>query len=102
MFKCCKKISNCVLLKGSDTVISFPNGETWINNCKSNSLATAGTGDLLCGLIAGLIAQKMDFKDAILLSILIQNKLSTFKNCQTVEDFIYNIPQALRAFKKNN
>ena len=44
----------------------------------------------------------MDIKDAILLSILIQNKLSTFKNCQTVEDFIYNIPQALRAFKKNN
>ena len=97
-----KKISNCVLLKGSDTVISFPNGETWINNCKSNSLATAGTGDLLCGLIAGLIAQKMDFKDAILLSILIQNKLSTFKNCQTVEDFINYIPKALRAFKKNN
>ena len=52
-------ISNTVLYKGNDTVISYPNGNVWINSNASNSLATAGSGDLLCGLISGLVAQKM-------------------------------------------
>jgi hydroxyethylthiazole kinase-like uncharacterized protein yjeF len=46
-----------IVLKGDRTVIAFPNGETWVNPSGSPAMATGGTGDILTGMIAGLIAQ---------------------------------------------
>ncbi len=46
-----------VVLKGDRTVVAFPDGETWVNPTGSPSMATGGTGDILTGMIAGLVAQ---------------------------------------------
>ena len=52
-----KEWGKTVVLKGANTVVAAPDGETKINNAANPALASAGTGDVLSGAIAGLAAQ---------------------------------------------
>jgi NAD(P)H-hydrate epimerase len=53
-----------IVLKGPGTVVAFPDGEAFINPTGTAALATGGTGDVLTGVIAALIAQGLASQDA--------------------------------------
>jgi NAD(P)H-hydrate epimerase len=58
------KNRNLVLvLKGEATLTAFPDGRVWINPTGSPAMATGGTGDILTGMVAGLLAQFPDAAD---------------------------------------
>lgn len=60
----------CVLvLKGARTLIAAPGGELWINPTGNAGMASGGMGDVLAGLIVGLLAQGLDGAEAARLAV---------------------------------
>ena len=58
-----------LILKGAPTVTSTPNGAVWINSTGNPGMATGGMGDLLTGIIAGLMAQGISSEKAAALGV---------------------------------
>ena len=68
-FKTAQKFGCNVVLKGNKTVICTTDGLVYINTRGNSSLAKAGSGDVLTGMISGLIAQGAEVKEAALLGV---------------------------------
>jgi NAD(P)H-hydrate epimerase len=52
-----------LVLKGEATLIGFPDGRVWVNPTGSPAMATGGTGDILTGMVSGLLGQFPDDPD---------------------------------------
>lgn len=58
-----------VVLKGAFTVVAYPDGSSRLSPFANPAMATAGTGDVLAGTIAGLLAQGVTAEDAAALGV---------------------------------
>jgi NAD(P)H-hydrate epimerase len=58
-----------VVLKGAHTTIALPNGEVHVNSSGNAMLATAGSGDVLTGIILSLLAQGYNLREAAITGV---------------------------------
>ena len=91
-----KQCNAIILLKGSSTIIAHPLGNAVINNTGTPYLATAGSGDVLAGIIAGLISQGMSPFDAGCAGAWIHGQAAeNFGPGLIAEDIVHLIPKIL-------
>lgn len=97
-----------VVLKGSVTIIALPDGEIFINNAPLSGMASAGMGDVLAGMITGLIAQGLSAKNACIVGVYLHTQTAKFLQEQGLavgmlaSDLLKSIPLALADFTKNS
>ncbi len=99
---------NCVttVLKGPGTIVADPSGDVRINTTGNNGMATAGSGDVLSGIIAGFLAQGLSPYDAASLGVYLHGAggdicaEETSKFSLVASDLIAYLPKAFHAVEK--
>lgn len=65
----CKEHQVFVILKGAKSAVVCPDGEIYFNSTGNSGMATAGSGDVLTGILTGLLAQGYPSKQAAILGV---------------------------------
>jgi hydroxyethylthiazole kinase-like uncharacterized protein yjeF len=97
-----------VVLKGPYTVVASPDGKTMVNPFANAALASAGTGDVLAGMIAGLAAQYMPLFDAAACGVYLHAKAGEILAQEIgnagiiASDLLPVLPRMLKEIKENN
>jgi hydroxyethylthiazole kinase-like uncharacterized protein yjeF len=94
---------DCIhVLKGARTLIGTPDGRCWVNSSGNPALARGGSGDLLAGLMAGLISQGHPLEAAALLGVYWHGLAADLvvqtlpETCVTLVDLLETLPAALK------
>jgi NAD(P)H-hydrate epimerase len=96
-----------VVLKGYRTLVVQPDGEAWVNTTGNPGMATGGTGDILTGIIAGMMAQhRQDAFRAVLAAVHLHGlagdvmKAIVGEHSMVATDLLQGLPVAYRVMRQ--
>jgi NAD(P)H-hydrate epimerase len=96
-----------VVLKGHRTLIAQPDGTAWVNTTGNPGMATGGTGDILTGMVAGLIAQNPErVVEAVIAAVYLHGlagdvaRETTGEHSLVATDLIKALPEAFRRVRE--
>jgi len=95
---CADRYGAIVLLKGADTIVVGPGGDPVVADAGPPSLATAGTGDVLTGVIAAFLAKGLDAETAAVSGAIahgVAARLVPYQAGLIASDVVAALPQAL-------
>lgn len=95
--KYAKRWNKIIVLKGANTIIASPAGRIGFSPFANPALATAGTGDVLAGVITGFLAQKLNLFDAACVGVYIHGLAG--KKISLASDLLTILPQIIRNLK---
>jgi NAD(P)H-hydrate epimerase len=101
-----EKFGVVLVLKGAATVVASPKGKVFVNTTGNAGMATAGAGDVLTGIISGLIVQGMNVFDAAIVGVYLHGLAGDVAAQKKGElsviatDIMNNIPDALLRLRK--
>jgi NAD(P)H-hydrate epimerase len=72
------KTNAIVVLKGAHTAVCLPNGKCWFNSSGNPGMATAGSGDVLTGIITALCAQGFPPEQAAVIGVFVHGKAGDY------------------------
>ncbi|MCK4662740.1 MAG: NAD(P)H-hydrate dehydratase [Bacteroidales bacterium] len=83
-----KKYNIFIVLKGAHTAIACPDGSCYFNTTGNPGMATAGSGDVLTGIILSLLAQNYSPKEAVILGVYLHGLSGDIAACELSEESI--------------
>ncbi len=95
--KAAEMTGSVVVLKGSKTIIASPDRRIFVNATATPWLATAGSGDVLSGMIGGLIASGMPYYEAAIAGVYVHSKAGMMAGPGLIaDDLVQQISTVLR------
>jgi NAD(P)H-hydrate epimerase len=100
-----KQWQQVVVFKGATTVVAAPDGRSAVHADGNPALATAGTGDVLAGAIAGLLAQGLALYDAAVLGVYLHSAAGALLRDELGEtgtlasDLLIRLPRTLKELR---
>ena len=96
-----------IVLKGAHTVIAIPNGNLYFNSTGNSGMSTAGSGDVLTGILAGLLAQGYSPEETALTGVYLHGRAGDLalrhetKESLIAGDIISSLGDSFRSIRGN-
>lgn len=103
---CSKQYNAIIILKGPHSLIGFPDGRVIINSSGNSGMGTAGSGDILAGMIAGLYGTGMSGEGAAKCGVFLHGLAGDFaaeklgRDSLKATDILHEVPRAVKQYRE--